>query len=63
MSRVVNIHETGGPDVLRLERETQRALGDGEVLVRIRSIGLNRAEVMYRSDVYARQPDTAQATA
>ena len=48
MSRVVRLHETGGPEVLRVERREGPAPGPGEVLLRVHAIGLNRAEAMYR---------------
>jgi NADPH:quinone reductase len=56
LSRVVLFDRTGGPDVLRLAEEPVREPGPGEVRVRVRAIGLNRAEVMYRSGEYALQP-------
>jgi NADPH:quinone reductase-like Zn-dependent oxidoreductase len=46
----------GSADVLRLAHEEPRAPAAGEVRVRVRAIGLNRAEVMYRQGQYAVQP-------
>ena len=51
-SRVVRLHETGGPEVLRVERRETPVPGPGEVLIRVRAIGLNRAEAMYRLGAY-----------
>lgn len=48
MPRIVVFHETGGPEVLRLE---ERPPGPGEVRLRIEAVGLNRAEVMLREGV------------
>lgn len=56
MTRAVRFHETGGPEVLRLEEVEVGAPGRGELRVRIEAIGLNRAEVMFRSGAYLEQP-------
>lgn len=56
MSRVVRFHELGGPEVLRLEEHEPATPLDGEALVRIEAIGLNRAEVNYRAGRYFEQP-------
>ncbi|AUY50266.1 zinc-dependent alcohol dehydrogenase family protein [Streptomyces sp. CB01881] len=52
MARTVRFHEHGGPEVLRLEDAEAGAPGPGELLIRVDAIGLNRAEVMFRSGVY-----------
>lgn len=52
MTRVVRFHETGGPEVLKIEDLPVRAPGEGEMRVRIEAIGLNRAEAMFRSGMY-----------
>ena len=56
MPRIVVFHETGGPEVLRLEERLQDPPGPGEARIRIEAIGLNRAEVMLREGVYHEQP-------
>jgi NADPH:quinone reductase-like Zn-dependent oxidoreductase len=56
MSRVVTFSRTGGADVLELHNAQLQTPSAGEVRVRIKAIGLNRAEVMYRSGDYALQP-------
>ena len=56
MTRVVRFHQTGGPEVLKIEDVTLPAPKDGEVRVRIEAIGLNRAESMFRSGMYLEQP-------
>ena len=56
MTRVVRFHQTGGPDVLQLENEILGEPGAGEARIRIQSIGLNRAEVAFRSGTYIEQP-------
>jgi NADPH:quinone reductase-like Zn-dependent oxidoreductase len=56
MAGVVRFHETGGPEVLRLEVVEIPPPGKGEVQNRIRALGLNRAEVMFRTGHYVSQP-------
>ncbi|MCG6492975.1 zinc-dependent alcohol dehydrogenase family protein [Kitasatospora sp. A2-31] len=52
MVRTVLFHELGGPEVLRLEEAGIGAPGPGELLIRVDAIGLNRAEVLFRSGRY-----------
>ena len=56
MPRVVRFHETGGPDVLKIEDLPQRSPGAGEIRIRVRAIGLNRAEAMFRAGAYLESP-------
>jgi NADPH:quinone reductase-like Zn-dependent oxidoreductase len=46
--RAVLIHETGGPEVLRLEDTEQPELGEGEVLIRVHAASINPIEWKYR---------------
>jgi NADPH2:quinone reductase len=52
MARAIRIHETGGPEVLRLEDVEVPAAGEGEVQVRHTAIGLNFIDVYDRSGLY-----------
>ncbi len=52
MARVVRFHETGGPEVLRIEDLPPREPGPSEVRINVEAIGLNRAEAMFRSGQY-----------
>jgi NADPH:quinone reductase-like Zn-dependent oxidoreductase len=56
MSIIVRIHETGGPEVLRLEELEVGEPGLGELRVRIEAIGLNRSEAVFRSGGYLMAP-------
>jgi NADPH:quinone reductase-like Zn-dependent oxidoreductase len=47
--RAVVIHETGGPEVLRLEEAPDPEPDEGEVLVRITAAGVNRFDVNQRA--------------
>lgn len=56
MSRVIRFHRTGGPEVLQIEELDLGAPGPGEVRMRVRALGLNRAEAMFRSGAYLEAP-------
>ncbi len=52
MARVVRFHELGGPEVLRIEEVDLPEPGPGEVRIRVKALGLNRAEALMRSGAY-----------
>jgi NADPH2:quinone reductase len=52
MPRAIRIHETGGPEVLRLEEVAVGAPGPGEARVRHTAIGVNYVDVYHRSGLY-----------
>jgi NADPH:quinone reductase-like Zn-dependent oxidoreductase len=54
--RIVRFHQAGGPEVLRLEELPLPEPAAGEVRLRVKAIGLNRAEVMFREDKYLARP-------
>ena len=56
MARVVRFHQTGGPEVLKIENVDVPPPGPGEVRIAVKALGLNRAEAMYRSGHYLEQP-------
>ena len=56
MPRIVRFHQLGGPEVLRIEDLPSPTPKKGEVRIRVEAIGLNRAEVMFRSGQYLEQP-------
>ncbi|MFJ3483252.1 zinc-dependent alcohol dehydrogenase family protein [Pseudomonas sp. NPDC090202] len=57
MSKVVRFHRMGGPEVLQIDEVEVRAPGAGEVRIKVKALGLNRAEAMYRSGQYTFVPD------
>jgi NADPH:quinone reductase-like Zn-dependent oxidoreductase len=57
MARVVRFHQTGGPEVLRIEEMQVSPPAKGEVQIRIKALGLNRAEAMFRSGQYLESPE------
>jgi NADPH:quinone reductase-like Zn-dependent oxidoreductase len=52
MARVVRFHRLGGPEVLSIDEVDVPAPGRGEVQIRVKALGLNRAEAMLRSGNY-----------
>jgi len=56
MPRIVRFHQKGGPEVLKIEEINVPPPGPGEITVRIKAIGINRAESMFRSGPYVEEP-------
>lgn len=56
MAKAVRFHETGGPEVLRLEEVAVGQPGPGEVLLRHHAVGCNFADTYFRSGYYPVQP-------
>ncbi|SPK01968.1 putative alcohol dehydrogenase, zinc-containing [Methylorubrum extorquens DM4] len=56
MSRIVRFHETGGPEVLKIDNVEVPAPRQGEVQIRAKALGMNRAEVMFRTGQYVTEP-------
>lgn len=56
MTRIVRFHEFGTADVLRMEQVDLRAPGPGQVRIRVKALGLNRAEILMRSGTYIETP-------
>lgn len=57
MARIVRIHEYGDASVLRLEELDIPAPVADEVQIEVKAIGLNRAEVMFRSHAYLQEAE------
>ena len=55
--KIVRFHETGGADVLRIDELPLPEPGPGEVRLRVKAIGLNRAEIMFREGQYFLEPN------
>jgi NADPH:quinone reductase len=56
MSRIVRIHQNGGPEVLKIDEVDVPPPGAGEIAVQIKALGVNRAESMFRSGQYVESP-------
>jgi NADPH:quinone reductase-like Zn-dependent oxidoreductase len=52
MPKIVRFHEVGDASVLKLGELPKPQPKEGEVLLKVKAIGLNRAEVMFRSGQY-----------
>lgn len=52
MATAICIHETGGPEVLKVEEVTVGEPGPGEILIRHTAIGLNFIDTYQRSGLY-----------
>jgi len=56
MSRVVRVHRAGGPECMQIEELEVGAPAAGEARIRVRAIGLNRSEALFRAGLYPQQP-------
>ncbi|HZZ84846.1 MAG TPA: quinone oxidoreductase [Anaeromyxobacteraceae bacterium] len=52
MSRAIRFHQTGGPEVLKLEEVEVGSPGPGEALVRHTAIGVNFIDTYHRTGLY-----------
>jgi NADPH:quinone reductase-like Zn-dependent oxidoreductase len=52
MSRTIRFAKAGGPEVLEFVETEVAAPGPNEVRIKVKAIGINRAESMWRTDVY-----------
>jgi len=60
MRRVI-FEEKGGPEVLKFETLDLPSPATGEVRIKIKAIGLNRYESMFRQGVYVVPPELPSA--
>lgn len=56
MPTLIRFHKTGGPEVLQFDQLPARPLQPGEIRLKVEAIGLNRAEVLFRSGQYVEPP-------
>lgn len=57
MPKVVRFSKLGGPEVLQIEDVMMRELAEGEVLIKVAVVGLNRAESMFFHGQYMEMPE------
>ena len=56
MSRIVRFHKNGGPEVLQIDNIEVPSPSSGEVRIKVKALGLNRAEALFRAGMYLEQP-------
>src|SRR5262252_4590615 len=54
MDQAIVVHETGGPEVLRLEPHDPGEPGPGQVRVAVAAAGVNFIDVYFRTGLYPR---------
>ena len=61
MSRTIKFAKAGGPEVLEFVNKEVAAPGLAEIRIKVKAIGINRAESMWRNDKYIETPVTYPA--
>jgi NADPH:quinone reductase-like Zn-dependent oxidoreductase len=56
MTRTIMFSKSGGPEVLEFIETEVRLPGPNEVRIKVKAIGINRAESMWRNDQYVESP-------
>jgi NADPH2:quinone reductase len=54
--KAIRIHKFGDPEVMRLEELSDLRPGPGQVVVRVKAIGVNPVDTYVRAGMYARKP-------
>jgi NADPH2:quinone reductase len=54
--KAIRVHEFGGPEVMRLEEVSNPKVEAGQVLVKIKAVGVNPLDTYIRAGTYARKP-------
>jgi NADPH2:quinone reductase len=55
--KAIVVRAFGGPEVLKIEDVPAPAVSAGQILVRVRAVGVNPVDTYIRSGTYARKPD------
>ena len=55
--KAIVVREFGGPEVMKIEDVPQPSPGPGQILIRVRAIGVNPVDTYIRSGMYARKPE------
>jgi NADPH:quinone reductase-like Zn-dependent oxidoreductase len=55
MPKIVRFHQYGGPENFQFEEVPQQQPGPGEVRIKVKASGLNRAELLYCQGMYLEQ--------
>jgi NADPH2:quinone reductase len=55
--KAIVVRAFGGPDVLKIEDVPTPSAGPGQILIRVRAVGVNPVDTYIRSGTYARKPN------
>ena len=55
--KAIVVREFGGPEVMKIEDVPQPKAGPGQILIRVRAVGVNPVDTYIRSGTYARKPE------
>ena len=55
--RALVVREFGDPDVMKIEDVVAPSAGPGQILIRVRAVGVNPVDTYIRSGMYARKPN------
>lgn len=55
--KAIVVREFGGPEVMKTEEVPPPVVGPGQVLIRVRAVGVNPVDTYIRSGLYARKPN------
>ncbi len=55
--KAIVVRAFGGPEVLNIEDVADPAPGTGQILIRVKAVGVNPVDTYIRSGTYARKPD------
>jgi len=55
--RAIVVREFGGPEVMKVEDVPSPSPGAGQILIRVRAVGVNPVDTYIRSGTYARKPN------
>src|ERR1700746_3588720 len=56
MAKIIRFDRVGGPEVLQIKEEPSKQPGKGEVRLKVKAVGLNRAESMFIRGQYVEEP-------
>jgi NADPH2:quinone reductase len=54
--KAIRVHEFGGPEVMKLEEVADPQPGPGQVVVRVRAVGVNPVDTYIRTGTHAQKP-------
>jgi NADPH2:quinone reductase len=55
--KAIVVREFGGPEVMKIEDAPPPSAGPGQIVIRVRAVGVNPVDTYIRSGLYARKPN------